>query len=48
MHPYLFVFLVFAIGFILGGISMWFQIRTYRRGMGMNPDPLEVSTIHMI
>ena len=38
----------FVIGFIVGGISTYIQIRQYRKGLGLNPNPLEVSEIHFL
>lgn len=45
---YIIFFLIFGLGFLCGSISTYIQIRQYRKKLGMNPDPLQVSEIHFL
>lgn len=37
-----------TIGYIFGGISVWYSIRNYRKALGFKPDPFEPENIYMM
>lgn len=48
MTTNLILFGVFALGFILGGISTYIQIRQYRKRLGYKPSPFEPENIYLM
>lgn len=40
--------IIFVLGFLIGGLSMWILIRQYRKALGINPDPFDEGNTYLI